>query len=114
MECRVCLQCIGVSVFMACLGFLLFYLMPLVSQQAVELVQNIPEIINSAQRGVMRLPEMYPKLISESKIQQMMFAVQKELLTYGQNVLSLSAASVVGIVSALIYLFLVPMMVFFF
>jgi len=101
------------SVFMACLGFLLFYLMPLVSQQAVELVQNIPEIINSAQRGVMRLPEMYPKLISESKIQQMMFAVQKELLTYGQNVLSLSAASVVGIVSALIYLFLVPMMVFF-
>jgi putative permease len=98
---------------MACLGFLLFYLMPLVSQQAVELVQNIPEIINSAQRGVMRLPEMYPKLISESKIQQMMFAVQKELLTYGQNVLSLSAASVVGIVSALIYLFLVPMMVFF-
>lgn len=102
------------SGFMACLGFLLFYLMPLVSQQAVELIQNIPEIINSAQTGVMRLPEMYPKLISESKIQQMMLAVQRELLTYGQNVLSLSAASVVGLVSAMIYLFLVPMMVFFF
>jgi putative permease len=102
------------SVFMSCLGFLLFYLMPLVSQQAVELIQNIPDIINSAQKGVMRLPKMYPKFISESKIQQMMYAVQKELLTYGQNVLSISAASVVGIVSALIYLFLVPMMVFFF
>ena len=102
------------TAFMTCLGFLLFYLMPLVSQQAVELIQNIPEIINSAQKGVMRLPVMYPKLISESKIQQMIFAVQAELLTYGQNVLSLSAASVVGIVSALIYLFLVPMMVFFF
>ena len=102
------------SGFMACLGFLLFYLMPLVSQQAVELIHHIPEIINSAKTGVMRLPEMYPKLISESKIQQMMFAVQQELLTYGQNVLSLSAASVVGIVSAMIYLFLVPMMVFFF
>jgi putative permease len=102
------------SGFMACLGFLLFYLMPLVSQQAVQLVQQIPEIINSAQTGIMRLPEMYPKLISESKIQQMMFAVQRELLTYGQNVLSLSAASVMGIVSAMIYLFLVPMMVFFF
>jgi putative permease len=102
------------SGFMACLGFLLFYLMPLVSQQAVELIQNIPEIINSAQTGVMRLPEMYPKLISESKIQQVMLAVQRELLTYGQNVLSLSAASVVGLVSAMIYLFLVPMMVFFF
>jgi len=102
------------SGFMACLGFLLFYLMPLVSQQAVDLIQQIPEIINRAQTEIMRLPKIYPKLISESKIQQMIFAVQRELLTYGQNVLSLSAASVVGIVSAMIYLFLVPMMVFFF
>ena len=102
------------SGFMACLGFLLFYLMPLVSQQAVELIQHIPDIINRALTEIMRLPKMYPKFISESRIQQMMLAVQKELLTYGQNVLSLSAASVVGIVSALIYLFLMPMMVFFF
>lgn len=102
------------SVFMASLVFLLFYLIPLVSQQAVELVQHIPDILNRAQTGIMRLPETYPKLVSESKIQQIMFAVQRELLTYGQNVLSLSAASVVGLVSVMIYLFLVPMMVFFF
>jgi putative permease len=102
------------SVFMTCLVFLLFYLIPMVTQQAVELVQQIPEIINRAQTGILRLPEMYPKLVSENKIQQVMFAVQRELLTYGQNVLSLSAASVVGLVSVMIYLFLVPMMVFFF
>jgi len=102
------------SVFMACLGFLLFYLIPIVSQQAVELVQQIPEILNRAQAGIMSLPDMYPQFISESKIQQMMFAVQRELLTYGQNILSRSAASVVGLVSVMIYLFLVPMMVFFF
>ena len=102
------------AAFLTCLGFLLFYLMPLVSQQAIEFIQHIPVILNSAQRGILRLPEMYPKLISEYKIQQIMLAIQQELLTYGQNVLSLSAASVVGIVSALVYLFLVPMMVFFF
>lgn len=102
------------SVFMACLVFLLFYLIPMVSQQAVELVQQIPEIVNRAQAGIMRLPEMYPRFVSESKIQQAMFAVQRELLTYGQNVLSFSAASVVRLVSVMIYLFLVPMMVFFF
>ena len=106
--------CLVFSVFMACLGFLLFYLIPIVSQQAVELVQQVPEILNRAQTGIMHLPEKYPKWVSESKIQQVMFAVQKELLTYGQNVLSLSAASVVGLVSVMIYLFLVPMMVFFF
>ncbi|TRW94742.1 AI-2E family transporter [Candidatus Methylobacter oryzae] len=102
------------SVFMGCLVFLLFYLIPLVSQQAIELVQNIPEILNRAQAGIMSLPDMYPEFISENKIQQMMFAVQRELLTYGQNILSYSAASVVGLVSVMIYLFLVPMMVFFF
>lgn len=102
------------SCFMACLGFLSFYLLPIVSQQSVELVQNIPGIINRAQTGIMRLPHMYPKLISQQKIYQIMSALQNELLTYGQSFLSLSAASVVGLVSAMIYLFLVPMMVFFF
>jgi putative permease len=101
------------SVFMACLIFLLFYLIPIVSQQAVDLVQQIPEMLNRAQAGILRLPEMYPQFVSEEKIQRIMFAVQRELLTYGQNVLSFSAASVVRLVSVLIYLFLVPMMVFF-
>ncbi|WP_174625761.1 AI-2E family transporter [Candidatus Methylobacter favarea] len=106
--------CLVFSVFMTGLIFLLFYLMPIVSQQAVELIQQIPDIIRRAQTEILRLPKMYPQFISENKIQEIMFAVQKELLTYGQNMLSVSAASVVGLVSALIYLFLVPMMVFFF
>ena len=99
---------------MACLIFLLFYLMPLVSQQAIELIQNLPRIINSVQTDIMRLPELYPTFISENKIQQMISVGQQELLTYAQNLLSISAATVVSIVSALIYLFLVPMMIFFF
>ena len=102
------------SAFMAGLVYLLFYLMPIITQQAVELVQQIPAFISRVQTQIMRLPEMYPQFISESKIQEIMFTVQKEMLIYGQNVLTISAASVVSLVSALVYLFLVPMMVFFF
>jgi putative permease len=102
------------SAFMAGLVYLLFYLMPIITQQAVELVQQIPAFISRVQTQIMRLPEMYPQFISESKIQEIMFTVQKEMLVYGQNVLTISAASVVSLVSALVYLFLVPMMVFFF
>lgn len=102
------------SFFMTCLVFLLFYLLPIISEQAVELIQQIPYIIKRAQSEVMRLPQAYPQFISERKISDLIFTVQKELLTYGQNVLSISAASVMGLVSTLIYLFLVPMMVFFF
>jgi putative permease len=100
--------------FMIGLGFLLFFLLPVVSEQAVELLEQIPNIINQAQHEIMRLPKVYPQFFSENKIQQMMTAAQKELISYAQDLLSFSAASVVGLVSVMIYLFLVPMMVFFF
>lgn len=102
------------SGFMAGLVFLLFYLLPIITQQAVELVQHIPAFISRIQTQIMRLPEKYPQFINENKIQEIMFTLQKELLVYGQNILTISAASVVGLASALVYLFLVPMMVFFF
>ncbi|MGZ8199222.1 MAG: AI-2E family transporter, partial [Methylosarcina sp.] len=106
--------CLVFSAFMAGLAFLMFYLIPIVSQQAVELIQNIPMIIERAQTEIMRLPKMYPKYVSERKILEMLYTIQRELIIHGQNMLSESAASVVSLVSALIYLFLVPMMVFFF
>jgi len=101
------------SLFVTSLVFLLFILIPIISQQAVELVQQVPDIISHAQTGIMRLPKLYPKLISETKIQEILQVVQRELLSYGQSLLSVSAASVMGLISAMIYLFLVPMMVFF-
>ncbi len=102
------------STFMAGLGYVLFVLMPMVSGQAVQLVQNIPDIVKRAQSEIMRLPEMYPQFITESRIRDIMFSVQQELIDYGQELISGSAASVLGVVTAIVYLFLVPLMVFFF
>ncbi len=111
---RLVAVCLVFSIFMASLVYLLFFLMPIITQQAVELVQHIPAFISRMQVQIMRLPEKYPQFITENKIQEIMFTIQKELLIYGQSVLSVSAASVVSLVSAMVYLFLVPMMVFFF
>jgi putative permease len=102
------------SCAMACLVILLFYLLPIVSDQAVELVQHIPVIISRLSDSIMQLPEKYPKFFSERKLEEMLVNVQQELLVYGHSMLSFSAASVVGLVSAMVYLFLVPMMMFFF
>ena len=102
------------SVFITCLGIVLFVLMPLVSAQAVQLVQRIPDIIKSAQTAVMRLPELHPQYITEENIRDMMFSIQEELLNFGQQIISNSASSVVSLVAAIVYLFLVPLMVFFF
>ncbi|MGJ0516989.1 MAG: AI-2E family transporter [Methylomicrobium sp.] len=102
------------SIFMACVGFLCFYLLPIVSQQAVEFVQQIPAMVYRLEMSILRLPKLYPKLISENRIQEVMQVLQREVWTYGQNMLSVSAASLISVVSAIVYLFLVPMMVFFF
>ena len=102
------------SGFMAVLGYVLFVLTPMVTEQAIQLVQNIPQIIKRAQMEVMRLPELYPQLVTEDRIREVMFKVQQELLNYGQELISSSAESVMGLVSAIVYLFLVPLMVFFF
>jgi putative permease len=102
------------SGFMAVLGYVLFVLTPMVTEQAIQLVQNIPQIIKRAQMEVMRLPELYPQFVTEERIRDIMFKVQQELLNYGQELISSSAESVMGLVSAIVYLFLVPLMVFFF
>jgi putative permease len=101
------------SAFMAGLGYLLIVLMPMLYQQTYQLIQHVPDMIKSAQTEIMRLPEMYPQFISENKIKGLFATVQEELLKYSQDLVSVSAASVIGLVTALVYLILVPMLVFF-
>jgi putative permease len=100
--------------FLTALGFVLFILIPNVSEQMVQLVQRIPEIITSTQNEIMSFPENHPELISTARVKDIMFAVQQDLLRFGQELISGSAQSFAGLVAAIIYLFLVPLMVFFF
>lgn len=102
------------SGFITCLGLVIFVLMPMASVQSVQLVQRIPEMIKGAQVEIMRLPDLYPQFITEDNIRDVMLTIQDELLIYGQELISNSASSVVSLVSAMVYLFLVPLMVFFF
>lgn len=62
----------------------------------------------------MRLPESYPRFISEAQITDVIAMVRTEISSLGQQVLTWSLASVVGIITILVYLILVPLLVFFF
>lgn len=99
--------------FMGLFSYMLFGLMPLIYKQLKQLLQNTPDIIKSSQAEILKLPEAYPQFISADKLSELMFAIQQEALTYGQDLLSLSASSVVGIISALVYLILVPVLILF-
>ena len=61
-----------------------------------------------------KLPEMYPDLVSQTQIDEIMTAMRLELTSWGQAIVSISMSSVVGLITVLIYLVLLPLLVFFF
>ncbi|MFN2310333.1 MAG: AI-2E family transporter, partial [Gammaproteobacteria bacterium] len=102
------------TVFLAVLVFMLFGLLPLLSNQFTQFVQQLPDMIARGHKSLLLLPEKYPSFISEEQIAQLTAAARAEVGAFGQRVLSWSVASLVGLVIVLIYVILVPMLVFFF
>lgn len=102
------------SAFMLCLLVLIFGLLPLLSRQGTGLINQLPNMITKGQQALMALPERYPGLISAEQIQSIMGLVRTEFASFGQKVLSLSVASLMGLITLVVYLVLLPMVVFYF
>ncbi|MEE9447787.1 MAG: AI-2E family transporter [Arenicellales bacterium] len=100
--------------FMLFIFIIMFALMPLLFNQTKELVQNIPAMLSQGQAGLLTLPERYPELFSEQQVNDLINLIRTELTASGQRILTLSLASVSSIITILIYLVLVPMLVFLF
>ncbi|MGH1374277.1 MAG: AI-2E family transporter [Cellvibrionaceae bacterium] len=91
-----------------------FYLMPVVWQQMIRLVGEVPGMLTEGQRILSLLPEQYPQLITEAQIHEIVDSAGRELGAIGQNVLSFSVSSLPLVAGVLVYLILVPILVFFF
>ncbi len=102
-------------VFMSFVIFVLFLLLklfPLLWAQLGQLFQELPAMASWSQRELMRLPERYPDFVSEQQVTHFIDLLRSEIATVGQRILSISVASVRGIISILVYIFLVPLLVF--
>ncbi len=100
--------------FIALILLLVFGLLPLLSGQIAQLVEKLPDMISRGQQALMQLPQSYPNFISESQVNQVFEEMGAGVRSLGQKVLSISLASISGLVALLIYLVLVPVLVFFF
>jgi putative permease len=100
--------------FMASLVFFIFGLLPLLSRQATQLANRFPEMLGRGQDLLLALPERYPQLITVNQVNDIIAAIRLEALSLGQEVVTLSLTSLVGIITVLLYLILMPLMVFFF
>ena len=100
--------------FMAATLMLVIWLLPLLSRQVAQLFTELPTMIATGQKELLRLPERYPEFVSKEQISSFIRFLSAEVIGYGQRLLSLSLASVRGAIAILVYLILVPLLVFFF
>jgi putative permease len=88
-------------------------LLPVVSKQSGNLMSEMPQIAASAQEWFLTLPEKYPKYIQMNQVQNIIDGLNEKITVVGESIISLSFASLVNVAALLIYLILVPLMVFF-
>ena len=99
--------------FMFALLILLFVLLPMLSRQLGQLVSDLPVMFAYIQSELMLLPEKYPGIISEDQASAILRALTFEMASIGQQILSFSLASVWGANTFLIFLIVVPFLVFY-
>lgn len=102
------------SVFLLVLLLTLFVLAPLMLKQATQFVLEIPGMLAAGQSALLLLPEKYPNIISEQMILEMLNGIRMQLTQLSQKVLSFSLSSVVDLIAFMVYLVVVPLLVFFF
>ncbi len=100
--------------FITALLFLTFGLVPIVIRQLTALVQQFPTYIAQGQELLKQLPVAYPQMVSEEQIQVIINQLGQEMAILGQQALSWSLSSVGSVLGLIIYLVLVPVLVFFF
>ena len=91
-----------------------FVLLPLLSKQVSELFREMPVMLGKGQQLLLQLPDKYPDYVSADQIRDILALARAELTSMGQRVVSLSLSSVVGAITFLVYMILLPLMVFFF
>lgn len=100
------------TVFLASLVLILVGLVPLVFSQVSQLVLDFPRILNKLNQLLLSLPENYP-LLAESEIERMLGSMTTEIVGLGQQLLTFSLSSAVDAFTILVYLVVVPLLVFF-
>ena len=101
-------------VYLVVVVLLLVWLYPLLSEQVIQLFSQIPQMLTSGRDTLMALPEKYPDLITASQVQEVYELFSSALTVSVKKFLGMSLSSVRNIVNVIVYLILVPFMVFFF
>lgn len=102
------------ALFMSVLMLFIVVVLPLLWHQLITLFNELPGMLAKWQSLLLLLPERYPHLVSDEQVLQAIEAARGEIGKFGQWALTFSLSSLPLLVNIMIYLVLVPILVFFF
>lgn len=105
---------IVVAAFVGFALLTLLGLLPLVWKQGSNLIKELPNMVSEVNVYLLALPEKYPEFIQASQIDSIISATRDRFIEWGEVILEVSLNSISNLVALIIYLILVPIMVFFF
>ena len=107
---------VAVSTLLFMGGFfaVLFGLAPLVWRQLVALVREAPTMIEAGRQVLVTLPEEYPVFFTQQQVNELTAAIQAEMTSVGQLLVTKGLSSIPSVLALIVYLILIPLMVFFF
>lgn len=103
------------SVFFTGMLLVFFLLVPVLVGQVSQFVDELPRILLTSQALLLQLPEQYPQLFSQEQVTELIVTLRREALDFSQRLItSFSVQYVVVLITMLVYLLLLPFLVFFF
>ncbi len=102
------------ALFMGLLVVFIVVVVPLLWHQLITLFNELPGMLAKWQSLLLLLPERYPHLVSDEQVLQAIEVARGEIGKFGQWALTFSLSSLPLLVNIMIYLVLVPILVFFF
>lgn len=100
-------------VFLTLLLAISVVLLPLIWQQGISLLTNLPEMLTKLNRYLAALPERYPELLNAGFFDAVIESIKSRLNVVGNSLLQLSLSSLFGLVSLSVNIVLISLMMFF-
>ncbi len=90
------------------------WLLPLAWRQLLGLASEFPAMLDRGKQLLVLLPERYPEIFSVQQMNELVSMAQAEAARGGQMIVTQSLASISGLFTIMVYMILIPMLVFFF
>ncbi|WP_058967998.1 AI-2E family transporter [Type-D symbiont of Plautia stali] len=100
-------------VFAGILLVMVLIVAPVAWQQGINLLRDLPNMLNKLYVYAAGLPKRFPALVDAGIIDIIVENLRSRLTGLGESLVKYSLASLVGLMTLMIYLVLVPLMVFF-